>query len=75
MYWLLDKIILFHAAVRDVPIAEFAAHVKELHREADKGFCQEYSSLQRESYEFPCTAATLECNDEKNRYTNTFPCK
>ena len=74
-----DNIICFccivHNYITDVPPSEFAAYVKELHKDADKDFSQQYVSLQTHTPKLlPCKAAELEENAEKNRYHNILPC-
>ena len=65
-----------HTAIADVPLSEFAGYVKELHRDADRGFSQQYSALQTHSDSaLPCKAAELNANEVKNRYPNILPCK
>ena len=65
-----------HENISDVSSSEFAAYVKDLHRDADKGFSQQYMALQAHSpRSLPCTTAQLEKNLPKNRYNNILPCK
>ena len=65
-----------HEAIVDIPPSEFSAYVKELHRDADKGFGQQYAALQAHSPALPpCKAAQRDCNIAKNRYNNILPCK
>ena len=71
-----SNIITVHEAIADVQPSEFAAYVKELHNDVDKGFSQQYSALQAHSPQpLPCKAAELDINTNKNRYHNILPCK
>lgn len=68
--------ITVHEAIADVQPSEFAAYVKELHKDVDKGFSQQYAALEAHSPKpLPSAAAQLDINANKNRYHNILPCK
>ena len=55
-------------SIADVPPVEFSVYVKELHKDCDRGFSQQFTALQAHSpTSIPCGAAKLEKN---NRYHN-----
>ena len=59
-----------------IPPLEFSAYVKELHKDADKGFNIQFNSLEENSAtSLPCNVAVRQENSAKNRYHNILPCK
>ena len=57
-----------HNSIADVPPVEFSVYVKELHKDCDRGFSQQFTALQAHSpTSIPCGAAKL----EKNRIVTT----
>ena len=65
-----------HEAIADVPPQEFSAYVKELHRDADRGFSLQFAALQAHSpTSIPCHTSQLDKNMDKNRYQNILPCQ
>ena len=59
---------------KDIPVHEFSGHVKEMHRESNHLFEQQYRSIKDADYQH--NVAFLPCNyDTKNRFIDIFPCK
>uniref|UniRef100_A0A1X7SSL4 Tyrosine-protein phosphatase domain-containing protein n=2 Tax=Amphimedon queenslandica TaxID=400682 RepID=A0A1X7SSL4_AMPQE len=58
--------------MKPIPRSAFSQHVKEMHREREKGFELEYHSLASPKV-YPHFIAKLDCNGPKNRFANIYP--
>lgn len=68
--WLL--IYIFTPNLEDISVVEFSLHVKEMHKEADEAFEEEYKSISDGKYSW--SEGVKASNEIKNRFTNIFPC-
>jgi hypothetical protein len=66
------ELITLEERLKPISVSAFSQHVKELHRERDKGFEQEYQSLNTPAVSSH-NAAKMESNRPKNRFANIFP--
>ena len=60
---------------RDISVDEFAEHVREMHRDTDRGFAYEYDDIKNMPNTSTTNIAQQPHNKLKNRFTNIFPCK
>ena len=57
-----------------ISVADFARHVREMHRDSNQSFEKEYKSIKDGKHSWE--ASQLPYNKvKKNRFTNIFPCE
>ena len=58
----------------DILVTEFSNHVKELHKETDQGFEEEYKSIKDGNHSWSEGIKPIN-KTRKNRFINIFPCE
>lgn len=64
-----------HTTYKPVKVEDFAAHVSLLQENSEQCFSKEFNEAVTMDQAFSQHNGKLTVNQDKNRYTNIFPCK